>query len=372
MRYKIPVYKPYFNGKEKEYVNECIDSTWISSKGKYVELFEQKFSDYVGVDYGVAVTNGTVAIHLALLALGLGPGDEVIVPSLTYIASVNPISYVGAVPVFADSIEKTMQIDPDDIRRRITNKTKAIIVVHLYGHPAEMNQIMRIAEENNLFVIEDCAEAIGSMYRGKKVGSFGDVSCFSFFGNKTITTGEGGMVCTNDKTLYMRSKNLRGQGLAMYREYWHDIIGYNFRMTNICAAIGYAQMDTVETVIEKKIHIAERYYNNLKDLPLYLFVGNDDQNMIRNTFWMCTIVVRQDPDSRERLRDHLKKAGIETRPVFYPVHTMPMYSQQYRKLPVSEKIGWRGINLPSFPGLTDEEIDYITDNIREYYGEQSS
>ena len=368
MSIKIPVYKPFFNGNERKYVDECIESTWISSRGKYVTLFEQSFADYIGVKYSVAVTNGTAAIHLALLSLGVGPGDEVIVPSLTYIASVNPIRYVGATPIFADSDEITWQIDPEDVKRRITNRTKAIIAVHLYGHPADMRSIMQIAREKGVFVIEDCAEAIGTEFEGRRVGSFGDIACFSFFGNKTITTGEGGMLLSNDKTIISRSVSLKGQGLAMHREYWHDMIGYNYRMTNICAAIGYAQMETVDIVIEKKRNIAITYKEMLRDTEVSLFVGNDGNEGILNTYWMCTIQIEKEGELRDSLRKYLLDNGIETRPVFYPVHTMPIYARQYQKLPVAESIGWRGINLPSFPDLTEDEIKYVVGKIKEFYG----
>ena len=208
--YKYAVYQPSLNGNEKKYVNECLDSTWISSKGKFVNEFEKAFSGYIGVKHGTGVCNGTVAIHLALVALGLGKGDEVIVPTFTYIASANPILQVGATPVFADSRADTWQLDAEDVKAKITPKTKAIMVVHLYGHPCDMDAIMAIAKDFNLFVIEDCAEAIGSEYKGKKVGSFGDVACFSFFGNKTITCGEGGMVLTNSDYLYGRLVHFKG------------------------------------------------------------------------------------------------------------------------------------------------------------------
>ena len=223
----IPVYQPFLNGNEKKYVNECLDTSWISSKGEFVSEFESQFAKYIGSNYAVSVCNGTVAIHLALLALGIGPGDEVIVPSLTYIASVNAITYTGAVPVFVDSLQDTWQMNPEDILKKITTKTRAIMVVHLYGHPCEMDEICSIAKKYDIYIIEDCAEAIGSKYKGQMVGSFGDIAAFSFFGNKTITTGEGGMVVTNDQTLHDRASHFKGQGLAKYREYWHDVIGYN-------------------------------------------------------------------------------------------------------------------------------------------------
>lgn len=362
----IPVYKPSLNGNEKKYVNDCIDSSWISSKGKYNEIFSKEFADYIGVKYGTTVCNGTLALHLALLALGIGEGDEVIVPSFTYIASANAVKYTGADVVFADSKEDSWQLDPNDIEHRITNRTKAIMPVHLYGHPCDMDEIMRIANKHRLFVIEDCAEAIGSEYKGKKVGSFGDIAAYSFFGNKTITCGEGGMVVTNDKTLYERAFHLRGQGLAEHREYWHDIIGYNYRMTNVAAAIGLAQLEQVDTFIQRKIKIADIYKKCLSDLPVKIHGSVGD---VKHTYWMVSIICKKIED-RDKLRDYLKEKGIETRPTFYPVHTMPMYSEKYQKLTVAEKLGWSGINLPSYPDLTDEEVIYICDEIKNYFNKK--
>ena len=225
----IPVYQPSLTGNEKKYVNECLDTSWISAKGKFVEQFETAFSKYIGADHAITVANGTVALHLALIALGIGRGDEVIVPTLTYVASVNAIAYTEATPVFVDSLKSNWQVDPDDIERKITEKTKAIMVVHLYGHPCDMERIMAIAKKHDLFVVEDCAEGFGSYFAGQHVGTFGDISTFSFYGNKTITTGEGGMVVTNDETLYARASHLKDQGMAKFRQYWHDVIGYNYR-----------------------------------------------------------------------------------------------------------------------------------------------
>ena len=204
----IPVYQPELSGNEKKYVNECLDTNWISAKGRFVNEFEQKTAEFLGVKHAVSVCNGTVALHLALMALGIGEGDEVILPSLTYVASANAVTYTGATPVFADSLKETWQIDPADIERKITKHTRAIMVVHLYGQPCEMNRIMEIAKEHDLFVVEDCAEAFGSTYKGKCVGGFGDISAFSFYGNKTITTGEGGMVVTNNSVLCERANHL--------------------------------------------------------------------------------------------------------------------------------------------------------------------
>lgn len=361
----IPVYQPTLGEKEKQNVMECLDSTWISSKGKFVKEFERDFAAYIGTKYGTAVNNGTVALHLALLALGIGKGDEVIVPALTYVASVNTIRYTGATPVFVDSLADTWQVDPDDIERKITKNTRAIIPVHLYGYPCDMDRIMEIARKHDLFVIEDCAEAIGSEYKGRKVGTFGDIACFSFFGNKTITTGEGGMVLTNDATLYERSCRLKDQGTAKDREYWHDIIGYNYRMTNICAAIGAAQLERVEEFIGKKIKLAEYYMDRLADTPVVCHKNLDKEN-IKHTYWMFSILAK-DAEERTALRSHMKADGIETRPTFYPAHTLPMYSEKYQKLPVAESLGWRGINLPSWPMLTTEQLDTVCDSIIAFY-----
>jgi perosamine synthetase len=362
---KIPVYEPFLNGNEKKYVNDCLDSTWISSKGKYINLFEDAFSRYVGAKYSASVCNGTVALHVALLALGIGENDEVIVPTLTYIASVNAISYTGAKPVFVDSEYDTWQISPTDVIKKITSKTKAILAVHLYGHPCEMHTLQVICKEHNLFLIEDCAEAIGALYNNKHVGTFGDISTFSFFGNKTITTGEGGMVVTNDETLHDRVVHFKGQGLAMHRQYWHDVIGYNYRMTNICAAIGLAQLEEINTIIEKKLFIADYYKEGIKSLPLSFHGEYGD---VRHSYWMCSVVVEK-PEQRDQLRAHLENLNIETRPVFYPVHTMPMYSQKFERHVNAEKIGWRGLNLPSFPSLSKENQDFIISAIKDFYNE---
>lgn len=361
MSYKYPVYQPSLGSKEKEYVLECLDSTWISSKGKFINQFENSFSEFTGIKHSATVSNGTVAIHVALLTLGIGEGDEVIVPSFTYIASVNAIKYTGAKPVFVDSDIKTWQIDPNKIEVKITNKTKAIMAVHLYGQPCEMETILSIANKYKLFVVEDCAEAFGSLYKGQHVGTFGDISTFSFFGNKTITTGEGGMIVTNDPLLYEKAVHLKGQGLAKDREYYHDIIGYNYRMTNICAAIGCAQLERANEFIEKKILIAKWYEAKLKNLPVVFHsqVGN-----VKHSFWMISILLK-DSDEREKIRFHLKKNGIETRPTFHPVHLMPMYFEEGFSLPVAEELGRRGINLPSYPDLDESDIDFICKKIEE-------
>lgn len=353
----IPVYQPSLGAREREYVLECLDSTWISSKGRFLPAFERGFADFINVRYATAVSNGTVAIHLALVALGVGPGDEVIVPTFTYIASVNPITQVGATPIFVDSERSSWQLDPEDIRRKITPRTRAIMVVHLYGHPANMVEIMKIAREHHLFVIEDCAEAFGSRIAGQHVGTFGDIATFSFFGNKTITTGEGGMVVTNDATLHDRAVHFKGQGLAKYRTYWHDVIGFNYRMTNICAAIGLAQLERAQELIDKKLELARRYDALLDGLPLE--THRPAYPDMVHTYWMYSVLVPM--GERDRVCAALQEDGIETRPTFYPVHTMPMYSQRFERHPVAEDIGWRGLNLPSWPELDDGSLKRIAD-----------
>ncbi len=361
MSYEIPVYEPSLTGNELKYVSDCVTSGWISGRGTYVSDFEKQFGEYIGVKRATSVSNGTVALHLALMALGIGPGDEVIVPTFTYIAPVNAAVYCGATPIFVDAVRGTWQADPADVRRRITPRTKAIIAVHLYGHPADMDELSAIARENRLFLLEDCAEAFGTYYKGRHVGGFGDISIFSFYGNKTITTGEGGMVVTNDETLFQRAVHLKGQGLAKYREYWHDIVGYNYRMTNICAAIGLAQLEQADTFIQRKREIATIYSDMLRSSvyePQY-----EAPNCV-HSYWMYSVLC-EELSHRDFVRDHLKERSIETRPTFYPVHTMPMYSQKYEKHAVSEDIALRGINLPSYPGLTDDQVIKVVDALKE-------
>jgi perosamine synthetase len=363
--FKYPVYQPLLSGNEKKYVNECLDSTWISSKGKFIAEFEDGFRSYIGARHAATVANGTVAIHLALLALGIGPEAEVIVPTLTYVASVNAIAYTGATPVFCDSLKSTWQMDPDDVRRKITPRTRAILAVHLYGQPCEMEELVKMAREHNLFLVEDCAEAFGTYYKGRHVGTFGDIGTFSFFGNKTITTGEGGMVVTGDDTLHDRMTHFKGQGLAKYREYWHDVIGYNYRMTNICAAIGLAQLEQADSIIVQKRQIAEWYKHELKGSPLTF---QEEMGDVQHSYWMVSILV-PDAADRDPLRNALRQEGIETRPVFFPVHSMPMYSSAFQRHPVAENIGWRGINLPSYPALDEASVKEICSVIRGYFNE---
>lgn len=358
---QIPVYRPSLCGKEKIYVQQCLDENWISSKGEFVERFESSFAKYVECNYALSVCNGTVALHVALLALGIGEGDEVLVPSLTYIATANAVRYTGATPVFVDCNRHTWQMDISDTRKAITPRTRAMIPVHLYGQPCDMEALMSISKEFDLLVIEDCAEAIGSKINGKHVGTFGDVATFSFYGNKTITTGEGGMVVTSNANLAERIYHLKSQGLARSREYWHDIIGFNYRMTNICAAIGCAQLEQIDDILGRKLKIA-RAYQSLLGSEIE-FQGEMEETT--HSFWMVCILV---PNIRQRdpIRDSLASSGIETRPVFYPIHSMPMYAASYRRMPNSDEISRRGINIPSYPDLSNDQIEFIASKIKEF------
>lgn len=363
MRY--PVYKPQIHQSDKLAVMKCLDSTWISSKGEFIEKFENAFSKYIGVNHSVSVSNGTVALDIAVRALNIGPGDEVIVPTFTYISSVNAITYSGATPIFCDSESEYWQIDHHKIEKLISNKTKAIMVVHLYGHPCNMQEIMKIANKYKLKVIEDCAEALGSEFSNQKVGSFGDVATFSFFGNKTITTGEGGMACTNSHEIATKLSMLKGQGLSPEIEYWHTIVGYNYRMTNICASIGYSQLKRIDDVIDKKIQIANQYNTLLAESPVKT---QKTSIFCKNTYWMNSILLSNASD-RNPMRKHLKSHGIETRPLFYCIDSMPMYKNGFSKnrYPNARFISSRGINLPSYPDLKHEDIKFITSRIKDYF-----
>lgn len=356
----IPVYQPSLSGRERQYVNECLDSSWISSKGEFVTRFEKDFASYLEVGHATTVSNGTVALHLALYALGIGAGDEVIVPTLTYIASVNAISYVGATPVFVDSCEASWNLDPRQIEAKITDKTKAVMAVHLYGGPCDMSPILEICRQHGLYLIEDVAEAFGSRYQGRATGTFGNIATFSFFGNKTITTGEGGMVVSNDELLIQRVAYLKSQAVSPQREYWHEEIGFNYRMTNICAAIGLAQLERAAEIIEKKRRVARWYKAGLESLPL---VFQDDNDDTLNTYWMVSVVA-SDSFMRDSIRDHLKKHGVATRPFFHPAHTMPPFRSDDR-FPVAESLSARGLNLPSYPELSADDVSYICTVIRD-------
>lgn len=357
----IPVYQPYLCGREREYVDQCLGSLWIA-KGEFNSRFEAEFARRLGVPFVTTVSNGTVALHLALWALGIGPGDEVMVPTLTYIASVNAIALVGATPILVDSAEDTWQIDPKDIRRKLTNRTRAILAVHLYGQACEMDELVHICDQNSLWLIEDCAEAFGSAYRGRNVGTFGEIATFSFFGNKTITTGEGGMIASRTPDLMHKVVHLKGQAVSPTREYWHDAIGFNYRMSNLHAAIGLAQIEQMDEILEKKALIAKWYREILADLPLEM---HREAEGTRHSYWLCSVLA-EDGETRDALRTHLRNDAIETRPVFHPAHTMPVFSSSL-SFPVAESISRRGFSLPSYPALTQALVARVCESIREFY-----
>jgi perosamine synthetase len=362
----IPVSAPTLAGNEKRYVMDCLESNWISARGKYVEQFEAAFAEFCGVRHAVSCTNGTVALHLALLALGIGPGDEVIVPTLTFVATANAVRYCGATPVFIDCESETWNIDPDLIEARITAKTKAIIVVHLYGHPVDMDAVMSLADRHRLFVVEDAAEAHGAIYRGRKVGSIGHISTFSFFGNKVISTGEGGIITTDDAELARVVRQLKEQGMDPNRRYWYPVVGYNYRMTNITAAIGLAQVEKIEWHIQRRIELARWYQENLRAVRGLCWQTEKPQT--RHVFQFVTVVLNGEiPQTREEVIAQLASRQIEGRPVVYPMHTLPPYRDLARgqSFPVSERISSRGINLPTFASLTRADVDYVCECLSE-------
>ncbi len=360
----ISVSKPALIGREKEYVLDCLESSWISSNGKYIDLFEKSFAEYIGVKHALSCCNGTVALHLALLALGIGPGDEVIVPTLTYVATANAVRYTGATPVLADSERDTWNIDPEKIEELITSKTKAIIPVPLYGHPCDMDPIIGIAKKHNLYVVEDAAEALGSEYKGKKCGSIADISTFSFYGNKTITTGEGGIIVTNDDAVAKKVKLLKGQGMDPDKRYWFPVVGYNYRMTNIEAAIGLAQLENIEKFISKRKLIAKWYNEHLKGIKGITLPVEKDYGV--HSYWMYSILIDEGFGlSRDEVMDLLAKSGVETRPFFYPMHIMPVYTENSSRLKNAEAVAAKGINLPTFYEIEEDDVKFLSGVIRD-------
>ncbi|EPY12520.1 MULTISPECIES: DegT/DnrJ/EryC1/StrS family aminotransferase [Paenibacillus] len=361
-----PIATPVLNGNETKYVLDCLNTTWISSNGPYLDQFEQQFAAFCQSKHAIACSNGTTALHLALLAHDVGPGDEVIVPTLTFVATANAVTYCGALPVFVDVEADTWNMDIRAIEQKITSRTKGIIAVHLYGHPADMDPIMELAHKYDLFVIEDAAEAIGAQYKGRMAGALGHTATFSLFGNKVITTGEGGVVTTNNEAIAEKIRLLRGQGIDKNKKYWHPVIGYNYRMTNIQAAIGCAQLEKVEWHIRERIRVAMHYYDYLKhDSRLTLPV---QRIWAKNVFWMFSIVLNgYSEQQRDHVMQQLKDKGIETRPFFYPMHILPPYrdGQLYEEYPVANRIASQGMNLPSHGELTKQDIQYICQSLQD-------
>jgi len=357
----IPISKPSITQKEINYVNDAVKSGWVSSLGKYIDEFEKKFAEYNGVNFGLATSNGTVALHLALESLGIGEGDEVIVPDLTFIATANAVKFTGAEVVTVDVEENTLCINPAAIRKKITPKTKAIIPVHLYGHPANMIEINKIAREHDIFVVEDAAEAHGAEINGQNVGSFGDCSIFSFYGNKVMTSGEGGMLLTDDEKLYLRARHLRDHAMDKNKRYWHTDVGYNYRMTNLQAALGLAQTERLDELIEKKIEIFNRYTENLKQIEGINL--NFQAKWAKNVYWViCLECDFWNEERRSQFQIILRNKNIDSRPYFYPISDMPMYKKAIT--PVVHRIYKKGLNLPTYFDLSLSEVDYICETIK--------
>jgi perosamine synthetase len=361
----IPVYEPSLGEEEVENVLRAMKSGWISSKGKYIPEFEDAFSQYSGVAHGVACTNGTTALHLALTALDIHTGDEVIVPTLTFVSTANVVLFTGATPVFVDVDPTYWCIDPKQIEDAISPRTKAIIPVHLYGHPCDMRAIMKTARSHDLYVVEDAAESHGALCHGKMTGSFGDIGCYSFYGNKIITTGEGGMCVTDNEQLADAMRRLRDHGMDPDKRYWHDRLGFNYRMTNLQAAIGVAQVKKLKGLIAKKRQIAAWYGTALADLARNnLITRHPETRWAKNVYWMYSILLNERfPLARDDVITRLKGEGVETRPFFYPLHTLPWYNKG-ETFPVAEALSRAGINLPSSANLRQSDVHTIVEKLR--------
>jgi perosamine synthetase len=344
-----PIAEPSLSSKELEYLMDAYTSTWISSRGKYIDQFESGFASFCEVKHGVATSNGTVAIHLALKALNIGEGDEVIIPDLTFAATINAVLLAGAKPIIVDIEEDSWTISPQEIRAAITPKTKAIIPVHVYGQACRMDEIMAIAKQHQLYIIEDCAEAHGAKFNGQKVGSFGDINTFSFFANKIITTGEGGMCLTNSDELNTRLRKLRDHGMNLEKKYWHDEVGFNYRMTNLQAAIGCAQLEKIETLIERNRLIERNYIDTLDELKVFTWQQNLEGR--EKVVWLMTAL----SEKKEEINQLLKANNIDFRPFFYCLSDMPIYeSYAFSPNPIAKNISRLGMNLP-----TVENVDYL-------------
>lgn len=360
--YKIPVAEPDIGEFELKNVVEAVKSGWVSSKGSFIDEFEEKFSKYIGLKNGVATSSGTAALHLALVALNIKRGDEVIIPTLTFASVANAVIYTGATPVLVDVHPEYWCINPNKVKEKITQKTKAIIVVHLYGHPCDMDPLIEIAKSHNLYIIEDCAEAHGAEYKGQKVGTFSDIACFSFYGNKIITTGEGGMCLTNNDEIARKIRMFRDHGMSAEKRYWHEIVGFNYRMTNLQAALGVAQLKRIDEFVRRKREIAKLYTSFLSGVKG--LVLHPEMSWAKNVYWLYSILINEKEFglNRDQLMIKLDKNGVEVRRFFYPVHTMPPYRKYIKKhdvFNVAEELSLRGINLPSSVKLTEQNIKQI-------------
>ncbi len=363
MKKKIPLYEPFLSNDENKNVLKCLNNNWISSKGEFIKKFEDSFKKKFNYKFATVTTNGTTALHLALLSLNVGKGDEVIAPNLTYVAPVNAINYVGAKPILVDVNKENWLMDLDKIKERINKKTKAILLIHLYGACYNLDQISALKRRYKIKIIEDCAEAIGTKYKKKFVGTVGDISTFSFYGNKTMTTGEGGMLATKKKSYYDKIVKLKSQGLNIYKKdnfYNHDIVGYNYRMTNICAAIGLAQLKKINSFISKKKKIDLLYRKFLKSNNINF---QKIDKFCSSSYWLTTILFKN-ANLKKKVEKYLKKKNIETRPIFKPMNQLKMYKLSNKNFKNSLNLYSRGISLPSYPNLKLEEIKYISNSIK--------
>jgi perosamine synthetase len=365
----LPVAAPVIGDFEIECVTDAIRSGWVSSIGPYIEKFETGFARYIGVQHEIAVSNGTTSLHLALHALGIGPGDEVIIPDLTFAATAHAVIQTGATPVLVDVESDTWCMDPRAVERAISQKTRAVMPVHLFGHPADMNAINAIASQHNLLVIEDAAEAHGAEVNGHKVGSLGRVGAFSFYGNKVITSGEGGMLTTDDDELAARLRFLKDHGMSSDRRYFHTELAFNYRMTNLQAALGFAQLSQIEMFIEKKRQILGWYRDGLSKFEGLAL--NVQRGGYRNIFWMISVVLDEHiSSSRDEICTRLRSLGIDTRPFFVPMSELPHLAELRRigvvadECPVSARLSRRGFSLPSGCGLSQEQVTRVAGSIR--------
>jgi len=364
----VPVNVPLLNGNEKKYLEQCVDTGWISSEGPFVHQFEEGMAVLTGRKHGIAVCNGSVALDLALQTLSLPPGSEVILPSFTIISCAAAVVRAGCVPVLVDSDPRSWNMDVSQIEAKVTSRTSAVMAVHIYGLPVDMEPLMEVARKYRLAVIEDAAEAIGQTAYGKPCGTFGDISCFSFYPNKHVTTGEGGMVLCNDDALAARCRALRNLCFVPERRFVHHELGYNFRMSNIQAALGVAQLEKIESTLEKKRAIGARYQELLRGvcgvcLPLR------ETSYAQNLYWVFGLILDDDVslDAQECER-RLQALGVGTRPFFWPMHEQPVFLERglFRgeRYPVAERIARRGFYIPSGLALTDEQMVYVAERVR--------
>lgn len=360
-RLKIPVAEPIIVGNELVYLKECVKTRWVSSLGPFVKKFEKRFANFCGVKYASTVANGTAALHVALLAAGIKAGDEVIVPNMTFVSTANAVVFCNAKPVFVDVDKHTWNIDPEKIDEKITKRTKAMIPVHLYGCPAEMKAINKLAKEHGLFVLEDAAEAHGAEYRGKKAGALADAAAFSFYGNKIITTGEGGMVTSNNRRFIERVNLLKDQGKSKKRKFYHTALGYNYRMTNLQAAFGLAQLEGIKKLLKRKHEIAKHYFDLLSGIDGIHF--QEVPKKAKSSYWFISLVLEKPFPKAAKVAEKLAKEGIETRPFFTPLTNLPFYKSRER-FPVSEYLHKHGLSLPSGVTLKNEQIDFICKELK--------